>query len=150
MAETPKGKKFSEMSKEELSACGKAGGIASGEAKRRKKAMRETLEVLLSMPMKSGKSADIDNIKDFASLKGKNICVQEALIIAMLQRAMKGDVKAAEFVRDTVGDAPDRDIKEMELERRREELEYRKEKDAGITSEIEDMEEAEEAIYGES
>lgn len=97
---------FSLMTPEERAECGRIGGIKSGETKRRKKAMKETLEVLLSMPMKSGKYADIESIKNFAALKGKNINVQEALLISMIQRALKGNVQAAEYIRDTVGENP--------------------------------------------
>lgn len=97
---------FSLMTPEERAENGRKGGIASGEAKRKKKAMKETLDVLLSMPIKSGKSIDIEVIKNFAAIKGKNINVQEAMIISMLQRALKGDVKAAEFIRDTSGQKP--------------------------------------------
>ena len=85
---------------------GRRGGIASGKARREKKAMRETIEALLSMPMKSGKAADVEAVKNFAELKGKNITVQEAMTIAMLQKAMKGNVKAAEWIRDTAGQKP--------------------------------------------
>lgn len=91
---------------EEARAKGKKGGIASGKARREKKAMRETLAVLLSMPMKDGKFADVDSIKNFASMKGKNIDVQTAISIAMIQRALKGDKGAAEFIRDTSGQKP--------------------------------------------
>lgn len=97
---------FSLMTPEQRRENGRKGGIASGEAKRKKRAMRETLDVLLSMPMKSGKFTDIESIKNFAAIKGKNINVQEAMIISMLQRAMKGDVKAAEWIRDTAGQKP--------------------------------------------
>ena len=97
---------FSMMTPEQRRENGRKGGIASGEAKRKKKAMRETLDVLLAMPMKSGKYADVESVKNFAALKGKNINVQEAMIISMLQRAMKGDVKAAEWIRDTAGQKP--------------------------------------------
>lgn len=97
---------FANMTPEQRRESGRKGGIASGESKRRKKAMRETLEILLSMPMKSGKYADIEGVKNFAAIKGKNINVQEAMIISMLQRAMKGDVRAAEWVRDTAGQKP--------------------------------------------
>lgn len=97
---------FSNMTPEQRAEYGRQGGIKSGETKRRKKAMKETLEVLLSMPMKNGKSSDVESIKNFAALKGKNINVQEAMIIAMIHRAMKGDVKAAEFLRDTSGQKP--------------------------------------------
>ena len=97
---------FSLMTPEQRRENGRKGGIASGEAKRKKRAMRETLDVLLAMPMKSGKYADVESVKNFAALKGKNINVQEAMIISMLQRAMKGDVKAAEWIRDTAGQKP--------------------------------------------
>ena len=82
---------------------GKKGGIASGEKRREKKAMKETLETLLQMPLKSGKAVDLDEIKDIAALKGKNITVQEAIMLAQIQKAIKGDTKAAEYVRDTSG-----------------------------------------------
>lgn len=82
------------------------GGIASGKARRDKKAMKETLEALLSMQMQSGKAADVEAVKSFADLKGKNISVQEAMVIAMIQKAMKGSVQAAEWVRDTAGQKP--------------------------------------------
>lgn len=97
---------FENMTPEQRRECGRKGGIASGESKRKKKAIRETLDVLLAMPVKSGKYADIESVKNFAALKGKNINVQEAMVISMLQRAMKGDVKAAEWIRDTAGQRP--------------------------------------------
>ena len=97
---------FELMTPEQRAEYGRQGGIKSGETKRRKKAMKETLEVLLSMPMKNGKTSDMESIKNFAALKGKNISVQEAMIISMIQKAMKGDVKAAEWLRDTSGQKP--------------------------------------------
>lgn len=85
---------------------GKKGGIASGKARREKKAMRETLEVLLAMPLRDGGFDDIDTIKSIAGVKGRNITMQEAIMVAMLNKAAKGDVRAAEYVRDTIGQKP--------------------------------------------
>ncbi len=96
----------SEQSREEAVRNGKKGGIASGKARREKKLMRETLDTLLSMPLKNGKSASVEDIKSMAALKGKNISVQEAILIAQVQKAMKGDTRAAEYVRDTIGQKP--------------------------------------------
>ena len=96
----------SERTKEEQKAIARKGGIASGKARREKKLMRETLDIILSMPMKNGKNADVESIRSFAALKGKNISVQEAILIAQVQKAMKGDTKAAEYVRDTIGQKP--------------------------------------------
>lgn len=98
--------KAEDLTSDQLRERARKGGVASVKARREKKAMRETLEALLSMPMKSGKAADVDAVKNFAELKGKNITVQEALTIAMLQKAMKGSVSAAEWIRDTAGQKP--------------------------------------------
>lgn len=101
---------FANMTPEERRENGRKGGIASGEAKRAKKAMKERLEVLLDMTMKSGKGTDIESIKNFAALKGKNITVQDAMMIAQIQKALKGDTNAATFVRDTAGQNPTQKI----------------------------------------
>ena len=92
--------------KSEARTRGRNGGIASGKARREKKMFRETLETLLSMPLNDGTNADIEKIKNFASLKKQNISVQEAILIAQIQRAMKGDTRSAEYVRDTIGQRP--------------------------------------------
>ena len=96
----------SDQSREEAVKNGRKGGIASARARREKKAMKETLEALLSLQMKSGRAVDLETVKSFAALKGKNISVQEAVSLAMIQKAMKGNVRAAEWVRDTVGQKP--------------------------------------------
>ena len=97
---------FSNMTPDQRRENGRKGGIASGEAKRKKKAMRDRLEILLELPMKSGKGTDIESIKNFAALKGKNITVQDAMMIAQIQKAQRGDTNAEIFVRDTAGQNP--------------------------------------------
>lgn len=101
---TQAGKK---LTTEEAQKMGRKGGIASAKARREKKALKDTLEELLAMPIKDGKSQDIDKIKSIAGIKGKNITMQEAIMVAMLNKAAKGDVRAAEYVRDTIGQKPD-------------------------------------------
>ena len=81
----------------------KKGGKASGKARQRKKEMRERLAILLSMPLKDGKETDIEKIKSFESLEDKNITVEDAILITMIQKAMKGDLSAVTFLRDTSG-----------------------------------------------
>ncbi len=92
--------------KEEAKKRGKAGGIASGKARREKKAFRETLEVILGMAMKSGNDVSVDDIQSFAEIEGRNISVQEAILVAQIQKAITGDTRAAEYVRDTIGENP--------------------------------------------
>ena len=46
---------------------------------------------------------DIENIADAENI---NIDAQTAMGVAMVQRAMLGDVQAAQFIRDTIGEKP--------------------------------------------
>ena len=97
---------MSERSKEEVRKIARRGGIKSGEARRRKKTMRETLELLLTMPLKQGERADIekgDNLKEFAK---ENVTVEQAMLIAQIQKALKGDAQAFEMIRDLIGEKP--------------------------------------------
>ena len=100
----------SERTKEELSEMGRKGGIKSGEVKRQKKQMKETLEILLSMPLNKKKVYEVEEIQSWGQLKGKNIDVQTAILIKQIQRALAGDLPAAEFVRDTSGQKPKDDL----------------------------------------
>lgn len=79
---------------EEQQAIATKGGIASGKARREKKAMKDTLAALLSMPLRNGKGAEIESIKNLAAVKGKNITVQEAIMLAQIQKAIKGETRA--------------------------------------------------------
>lgn len=72
---------------------GRKGGIASGEARRAKKTMREMLDYLLEK--------EIENKKT-----GEKVTCQEAMLSAMIKKAIGGDVKACQFVRDTSGEVP--------------------------------------------
>ena len=76
---------------------GRKGGIASGEKRREKKAMKETLETLLKMPLEAGKAVDLERIKSIAAIKGKNITVQEAIMLAQIKKAIiSGQLKGGE------------------------------------------------------
>ena len=98
---------FDKLTAKEQREIAKKGGKASVKARREKKAMRENLETILAMTLKSGKLAKVENIKSFAELNGKNITVQDAILIKQTQKAMMGDTRAAEFVRDLSGNKPE-------------------------------------------
>ena len=100
------GKQIKDMTKEELREAGRKGGIKSGESKRRKKAMKESLQCLLDLKLKSGAWFDVEGADSIQDLKGANITVEEAIILAQIQKALKGDTTAAQFVRDTSGNKP--------------------------------------------
>ena len=96
--------RFDELPREVVSAYGKKGCVKSAEVRREKRRMKESLNILLKMPLKpKGKEYDLEEIKSFAQLKGKNITVEQALLIAQIQKALKGDTKAMEFIRIASG-----------------------------------------------
>lgn len=86
----------------------RAGGIASGKARAEKKAMRELLNEILLLPLKKGELDEITSLDDITGkgLNGKNVTVEQALLLAQVQRALKGDTAAFAMIRDTSGQKP--------------------------------------------
>lgn len=70
-------------SKEEARERGRKGGLASGEARRKRKTLKEELLLMLS--------------------EGET---QQSVTLALIERAMSGDTKAFEVIRDTIGEKP--------------------------------------------
>ena len=65
--------------------------------------MQQALNAILDMPLRKGK---LQQIRSLSEVKGKNITAEQAILLAMVNKALKGDVRAATFVRDTVGCKP--------------------------------------------
>lgn len=79
---------------------GRKGGYASGESKRRAKTIRETLKLFLSTQLDEGEA------KDRLVELGFDPTMLNQMGLATMQRAMNGDIEAARFVRDSVGEKP--------------------------------------------
>lgn len=98
-------------STEEARRRGSAGGRASGESRRRKRAMREVLDDLLQMPIRKGATQNIESLADIMTPNGKvnllngkiNVTVEQAVLLGQVVLAMQGNTKAATFLRDTAG-----------------------------------------------
>lgn len=91
------------LTKEEAKKRGSKGGKASAKAKRQRKAMREQLEMLLTLPLKNDK---IKKQIQALGVEDNEIDNQMALTIAMYQEALKGNTRAYELIRDTMGEKP--------------------------------------------
>lgn len=91
---------MSERTKEEQRIIAIQGGKASGEARRRKKNMRECLELLLSLDVKNPKVRE-----QLAKLgvEDEQMTNEMAMMVSALNKATKGDIQAMNFVRDTSG-----------------------------------------------
>lgn len=72
----------------------------------KRESMKFTINTLLSKTLKKGELCTADDVMSLAEMDGKNVDVQTAIIIAVVQRAMMGDMSAVQFLRDTVGEKP--------------------------------------------
>ena len=119
---------------------GKKGGIASGKARRKKRAMKDATKLLLNMAVSQ---ESIAAQMEAMGISEEDLTNQMAMLISMWKEAMSGNVRAAEFLRDTAGQNP-------QTIQSKKEFEYKKERDAGISQEIEDLDDIEEEIYGKA
>ena len=88
-------------STEEARERGRNGGRASGEARRRKKSLREAAELYLSLPV-SDKRAWNKLAKD--GVAPEDVDNQMAIIAGLSIKAAKGDAKAAKVLFGLIGD----------------------------------------------
>ena len=80
-------KKFtSEQNREEAVKNGKNGGIQSGKSRRRKKHIRDTVKMLMQLPLKEGK---LDQLISYDTVNGKNRTVCAAITAASLCRSRR-------------------------------------------------------------
>lgn len=92
----------SERTKEEQREIARKGGIASGKARAEKRDLRKALEALLE--------------KDFKDKSGNTISGTEAITTKLFEQAMKGNVKAFETLRDTVGQKPVEKVEQVNID----------------------------------
>ena len=81
----------------------KKGGINSGKARREKKLIKDNIELLLSLPIKNNKMKE--QLKQLG-IEESEMNNQMAMVIAMYQKVLKGDVQAFNTLRDTLGQKP--------------------------------------------
>lgn len=86
-------------STDEARARGRNGGKASGEARRRKKSMRQLAEALLD-----SKVTDEALLERFESLgfKTKGLKISQAMLIGQMLKAMEGDPRCFQAILDLV------------------------------------------------
>lgn len=82
----------SERTPEELRELTRKAGIASGEARRQKKRLKELVEIALE--------------REYKNDKGESISAQEMMALKAVQEAIKGDWKAWEIVQNITGQKP--------------------------------------------
>ena len=93
-----------QLSKEELKKRQSNGGKKSGQVRRERKAFKESLLMLLEM--KAPEQIVVQIKKTLPKLKDKDLNYQNAILVSLLQQAVKGNTKAVELIRDTIGEKP--------------------------------------------
>lgn len=83
------------------------GGKRSGETRRRKAALRDTMNRLLTMQV------EVDGLSDILRSDGGESTYEEVIAMAMIQQASLGDVKAYQAIMKTVGQT---EMSEADLE----------------------------------
>ena len=118
---------FDERTESERRELAKKAGQASGAARRRKKSMKAAAKMLLDMPVVS---KELQQKMKLLGVPEGDSTYQMAVMVAMLNQAMKGNVKAAYFCRDTIGESPSDQLRRDELKLSKAKFEYEKAKDA--------------------
>lgn len=92
---------FNKRTEKEQREYAKKGGQRSGEVRRQRKAMKEQMEMLLSLPFKQEK--ELKFMKSLG-IEEEEIDNQMALMVAMYAKALKGDVQAFNSIREVTQD----------------------------------------------
>lgn len=103
-------------------------GKASGESRRRKAMLRDTMNRLLTMQV------DVPELSDILKADGGESTYEEVIAMAMIQQAMMGDTKAYKVIMDTIGQTKK---SENDLEEQQSRAELNRAKKQAITGENE-------------
>jgi len=96
-----KGKATQFRTGEEQAKIAQKGGKASGESRRKRKLLKEHLELLLETKIQTSDG---------------EVTKSEAITLKLIEQALKGNVKAYKLIRDTLGEAPIQKIQTSEVD----------------------------------
>ena len=140
-AENLKGKGLDSRTANEQREIARKGGQASGAARRLKKMRRVVGEILLDMPVED---RELQRIMERLGIPEEERTYRMAVVVAMLIQALKGNVNAACFIRDTIGENPSDQLRREKLKLSKAKFEYEK---AGTEREEASLAEAIQAAY---
>lgn len=123
---------IAERSPNEAREMGRKGGQKSGETRRRKKSMRDAMNLMLSQPVVNN---EIYNQTALMGVAPENIDNQNAIVAAMIKEAAMGNVKAFSAICDLIGE--NGNGKRVEIAR--EELKLKKAAEARRNGETEEI-----------
>lgn len=90
------------FTKETAKEKGRKGGLTSGKVRRRKKEMKQAMDLLLSLPVSSKNKKRLESL----GLEDSDINNQMLLLATALDRAIAGDVRAMNFIKEITASTP--------------------------------------------
>lgn len=90
------------ITKEDASEKGKIGAKKSLDTRRKKKKLKEALTALMELPVSERNKQSMRAL----GIGDKDMNNQMLIAVAAFQKAIKGDVRAMEFIRDMTGQQP--------------------------------------------
>ena len=112
---------YSERSENEARENGRKGGIASGESRRKRKLLKDSMNALLELPVSSTKEY---NALIKMGIDIEDIDNSQLIVLALFNRAKSGDVAAIKELRNLIGEDSAEDKSVGQLKRLIEGLKY--------------------------
>lgn len=110
--------------KDEARERGRAGGMASGAARRRRKSLQETARLVAKLPLND---IGVNRMKrtgvNIDGVDPEDIITQLGIVIGIAGKAANGDAKAAKVFSDWMEDAERHKHEKVELEKKKQEVE---------------------------
>lgn len=91
------------------------GGVASGKARRQKKALRAALKEAVAMQLKDLPPDLQRGIMKAAKIKDRELSVSDAILGSIVRAACGGNSQMMKLLLDTIGESADTRMKEREL-----------------------------------
>lgn len=92
---------------EQRKAAASKAGKAAAKKRRERKEMQEIAKIVLRMPFE-GEESELDDLEgmSFEDYPDRRLTVSEISVLRVAKKAMRGDIQAIQFLRDTAGEKP--------------------------------------------
>ena len=125
----------SDQSREQAKINGAKGGVASGVARKKKRALKDTIEMI----MRLGVDSQTKMILEQLGVPEQDQSVQTAIVVAQALKAMRGDTKAADYLGKYASADPRIFLEQERIALERERLAMRADADTQDDNETEDV-----------
>lgn len=97
---------INKRTKSEQREIAKKGGKASGQVRKQRKAFKDAFIALLESNIPNDNLKNINDKLEFFGVDTSKYTVNDYLVLAQAIKALSGDTKAFEVIRDTIGEKP--------------------------------------------